>query len=390
MTQPQAVRVGMITENHFPRLGGMEFATHSVAQALNKLPDTKVTLACATMPQVPINFSYPYKVYRPRSFSIFTNYLYRKNIKKMILHENINILHGQMLHGAGLTAVTMSRIFDIPVVISSHGADVQSVPEIGYGARLNDNLRERLQLACHGAGHIITLSTYNRKMALEIGADPEKVSIIPNGVLYEEINAVPATDIRSRYGLDTDDFILITVGRNRPIKRMDLLYQSLSLVSKKTSNVKCLSVGPKENLVRLVRKYGLENSVILTGPIPSDSTGTTTSQPFPDLINIYRGSDLYVSVSYAESFNMSALDALACGTPLLVSKNQGIRDVIIEGETGFTLEKETPENLAEKLLELSRQRSELSRRKNAIRESVLHLTWQNIAKKIREIYSSLL
>jgi glycosyltransferase involved in cell wall biosynthesis len=342
------------------------------------------------MPEVPQNFNYPYRVYRPRSFSILTDYLYRKNIKKMIVYENINILHGQMLHGAGLTAVTMSRIFDIPVVISSHGADVQSVSEIGYGARLNDNLRERLQLACRGADHIITLSTYNREMALAIGADPDKVSIIPNGVLYEEIGEVPVTDIRSKYGLNADDFILITVGRNRPIKRMDLLYQSLSLVNRKISNVKCLSVGPKENLARLVSKYDLENSVILTGPIPADSTETTTSQPFPDLIDLYRGSDLYVSVSYAESFNMSALDALACGTPLLVSKNQGIRDVITEGKTGFTLENETPEGLAQTLISLSRRKNELRDKKEIIRNSVSHLTWDNTAKKLRKIYLSLI
>ena len=108
------------------------------------------------------------------------------------------------------------------------------------------------------------------------------------------------------------------------------------------------------------------------------------------MINFYRGSDLYVFVSYVESFNMSALDALACGTPILISKNQGIRDVIKERETGFILENETPEDLAQALISLSRRKNELRDKKEIIRNSVSHLTWDNAAKKLREIYLSLI
>ncbi len=391
MTQPQAVRVGIITENHFPRLGGMEFATHSLAQALNKLADTYVAVACATMPQFPRNFSYPYTVYRPRSFSILTDYLYRKSIKKMIKGEGINLLHGQMLHGGGRSAVEMGEKYGLPVVVASRGSDIQNVPEIGYGALLNTELKEKIRYTCNNADRIIVLSSINRDILLELGVPNEKITIIPNGVLYDEISKIPFEDARRKYNLPDEDFIIITVGRNRPVKRMDLLYQALALLKQNDkSKIRCISVGPKENLGELVKKFKIEEKVILSGPIESKVVNGFGQPPFPELINLYRAADLYVSVSYVESFNLSALDALACGLPVVVSPKQGIQDVIIEGETGFTLEKETPENLAEKLLELSTQKSELSRRKNTIRESVSHLTWQNIAKKIREIYSSLL
>lgn len=112
--------------------------------------------------------------------------------------------------------------------------------------------------------------------------------------------------------------------------------------------------------------------------------------PFPELINLYRSSDLFVSVSYVESFNLSALDALACGLPVLVTKNQGIRDVILEGETGFVLNQEAPDALAETILALSGQKELLGVRREEITNSVAHLTYDNVAKRLREIYLSLL
>ncbi len=87
---------------------------------------------------------------------------------------------------------------------------------------------------------------------------------------------------------------------------------------------------------------------------------------------------------------MSALDALACGTPILISMKQGIKDVIIEDETGFTLENETPEELAQTLISLSRRKNELRDKKEIIRNSVSHLNWDNAALKLREIYLSLI
>ena len=390
MTQPQAVRVGFITQNHFPRLGGMEFATHFLADALSKLPDTKVAVACSTMREVPKDFPYPYPTYRPKSFSFFTPYLSKKNIVRMIRREGINILHGQNLHGGGRMAVNIAKTLKLPVVIASHGSDVQHIPEINRGARLNPKFKAQIEHSCQHADRIVVLSKMNRDLAREVGAPDDKIAIVPNGTLYEEIGAISYEDVRSKFGIRPEDFVIITVGRNSPIKRMDLLYSALALINKENPQIKCISVGPKNNLIRLVEEYGVENSVVLTGPIPAESTGFLSAPPYQDLINLYRGADLFVSVSFVESFNMSALDALACGVPVLISRNQGIRDVIKERETGFILENETPEDLAELLLRISQRKDELMRLKPVIRKSISHLSWINVAKRLRKIYRSLL
>jgi glycosyltransferase involved in cell wall biosynthesis len=382
------IRVGIITETHFPRIGGMEIATHNLAQSLNKLPDVSTAISCSTMPEIPQNYHYPYKVYRSKSFSILTPILNWKNIENMIKKEKINILHGLMFHGGGATAIKIGKKFNLPVIVQSHGSDVQVVPEINYGASLNPKIANKINNVIQHADKIIAISNINKEMILARGGTEEKISVIPNGIQHEEIGTIPFEDIRSRYNLTPNDFTLLTVGRNRPIKRMELLFQAIALIKDKNPHIKCICVGPKADLSQMVQTYHLEQNIILTGSIPQQST--INNPPFPELINLYRNSNLYVSVSYREACSLSALDALSTGTPVLVGKKHGIRDAIIEGKTGFTLQQETPEDLAEMLQIISTQKQQLETQRNNIRNSVSHLTWDNIAKQLRDMYLSLI
>ncbi len=63
----EKIHVGLLTANHYPRLGGMEFAMHFLAEALNNIPNTHISVACSTLPEVPKNFPYPYNIYRAKS-----------------------------------------------------------------------------------------------------------------------------------------------------------------------------------------------------------------------------------------------------------------------------------------------------------------------------------
>lgn len=389
MKSNHKVRAGIIVHNHFPRLGGMEYCTYFLAHSLNKLPDVKACVACADMPGIPRNFPYPYKVYRPRSFSLLTRFLYQQNVKRMIHIEKINILHGMMLHGGGKIAVDIGRKRGLPVVVQSHGSDVQAVSEIMYGAPLYPEGLASVQFSIKNSERIIALSSLMKEKIIELGGKPEKIDIIPNGFPQEEINSIPYVNLRKKYGLEDEDFVLVSAGRNRPVKRMKLLFEALRLLKKDTNKVKCICVGPRENLSELIKRFDVVDMVYLTGQIPQANEVIQRFPPYKELINLYRSANLFISVSYVEAFGSAQLEALACGTPVLVTKNQGIRDVIIEVETGFTLQEETPERLAETLLQLMQKKDELSKRREYIKNSVSHLSWNKIADRMREVYLSL-
>ena len=69
------LNIGLITDSHYPRLGGMEHEDHWLASAFRQIGGTKIAVACSTMPEVPRDFPYSYPVYRHRSFSFLTPWL---------------------------------------------------------------------------------------------------------------------------------------------------------------------------------------------------------------------------------------------------------------------------------------------------------------------------
>ncbi|MBC3845172.1 glycosyltransferase family 4 protein [Winogradskyella echinorum] len=382
------INVGVITGNHYPRLGGMEIAVHNLVKKMQPINGVSTAVACSTMPEISKSFQYPYPCYRAKSFSFLTPYLFKINQIKMIRENNINILHGPMLHGGGFDAVKLSSKLNIPAVVHSRGSDVQMVKEINYGAQLDAKSLEKIKFAIQHSNHIIAVSDINKKNLIELGAQNDKISVIPNGILINEINNIPFQEVRNKYGLSLDDFVLIAVGRNRPIKRMELLFKALSLL-KSYKKIKCLCVGPKENLGVLAKKYNVQDNVIITGKIPLKND-ISQEQPYAELINAYRSANLYISTSYVESFGNAAADALACGIPVVIGQKHGVKDIIIEGKTGWTMPQENENSLAELIISLYQKRESILNDKEKIKESVSHLTWHNIALQTVEVYKSML
>jgi glycosyltransferase involved in cell wall biosynthesis len=377
------VRVGIVTENHYPSLGGMEFSNHLLSRALQRQPGTRVSVASTGPAFLPPGFSYPYRHYRSRSFSVLTPMLRRRNVERMVVKERINVLHGPMLHGGGERALLAASRHRIPVVVSAQGADVQVVPEIGYGARLDPGREARMRDVVARADRILALSRMNRDLLLGMGADPRKVVVVPNGVAHREIGAVPFEDRRATLGLSPYRFVLLTVGRASPVKRTGLLFEALAIARREAPQICCVSVGPRERLKEAARRAGVEDLVLLAGPVAARG-----EPPSPEIVHLCRAADLYASVSHVESFGNAALEALACGTPVLLTPRHGVRDVLAP-DCGFVAEDESPEGIARLLVELASRRRELNERREAIRASVAHLTWDHVAARIREVYLSL-
>lgn len=384
------ISVGIVTHHHFPRLGGMEIYNHMLAAALSSQAGVGVAVACGTMPEIPRTFGYRYPVYRARSLSYLTPYLARRNVDEMIRRERVDILHGATLHGAGVNAVRSGERHRLPTVVQSHGSDVQVVDEIGYGAGRNAEDRSRIRFVLENANAVLAVSTLNRDMILEAGGPPERTHVAPPACAFEAIGAVPFKDLRTALGIDAEDFVIVTVGRNRPIKRLGLLFESLSILKRNGRRIRCLCVGPEEDLSRAAAEHDVGDRIHLVGRVPAPATlHQGISPPFPLLINLYRAADLYVSVSYFESFGLAAMDAIACGTPILVTPRHGVIDVVREGENGYVLQEETADALADRLEALAAMKETLNARRDAVRASVSSHTWTAAAASLASLYRTL-
>jgi D-inositol-3-phosphate glycosyltransferase len=289
-----------------------------------------------------------------------------------------------MLHGGGARALAYGRRHGLPVLAGARGVDVQTVPEIAYGATLDPRQADVVRHVATCADRVVAPSALTRDMLLALGAAPERIAVIPVGVDYEVIRDTPFTDRRAELGLLPEHFVIVTVGRNSAIKRIELLYAALALVRRELPEVRCVSVGPGDGLSGLAERCGVGHLVITPGSVPA-SGEPFSEPPFARLLDYYRSADLYASVSFVESFGAAAADALACGTPVLVGARHGVRDVVDEERSGFVFEGDDPGAVAERIFEAARRRTELAAARPRIAASAAPLSWQRIAVRFRDL-----
>jgi len=208
------------------------------------------------------------------------------------------------------------------------------------------------------------------------GALPEKVGAVPCGVNMELFRPVDKIIARNTLGLK-DEKVLLFVGRIDPLKGIEQLIRAMPLV-KNSGNLRLIVVGGDENskaeleeLNQQAAGLGIGESVTFQGLVRQEQ-----------LPYYYSAADVCVVPSYYESFGLVALEALACGTPVVAADVGDLRNIIRQGETGYVVADNSPEKLAAGIeSQLSRTPSD-AESALAIRASVSRFDWSNIAEKV--------
>jgi len=101
---------------------------------------------------------------------------------------------------------------------------------------------------------------------------------------------------------------------------------------------------------------------------------------------VYSSADLYIQPSLVEPYGIAVLEAAACGKPAICSDVGGMRDTVVDGETGFLVPPADPEALAQKILLLTGNRQRLDRMGIAARNRVeAQFDWPGIARQYQDI-----
>jgi D-inositol-3-phosphate glycosyltransferase len=184
---------------------------------------------------------------------------------------------------------------------------------------------------------------------------------------------------------------LLYVGRIEPLKRIDVLINAIAIMREQGIRV-CLSVIGGEacddsevisaemaRLQAVREESGMDDMIFFLGRKSQDT-----------LPYYYSASEAVVVPSHYESFGMVALEAMACGTPVVASQVGGLAFLIRDGETGFTFPVDDPQELADRLTTLLRN-PELSRRmgEQAARFA-RDYGWERIATRILSVYQQVL
>jgi len=233
------------------------------------------------------------------------------------------------------------------------------------------------------ADKIVAVSNATKNYVLSLGADPEKTEVLHNGVDLNRFKPFTAIkdEMRKHLGIPKDASIVITVRRLVYKNGIDTLIESAKIAAKKNPRIVFLVVGKGPDLLQIqekIRQLGIEKNFRLTGFISDEKL------PF-----YYNAADFFALPSKSgEGLPLVALEAMACGLPMIATNVGGISEVIIENY-GKLVPPDNPAFLAEAILEFSNR--DLSALTKDLRTTVEQkYSWDKNVEKLVEIYEELI
>lgn len=256
------------------------------------------------------------------------------NLYRSIKEEKVDILHSFMF-----TSNTWGRIcgvlLKIPVIIASERS--MDLWKKWYHFKIDKILGNFTK-------KIICVSEEVKNYYLKRTELPEsKFAVIENGVNLEEIERVEyREELREEFGIEEEDFVILTGGRLCKEKSIDVLLSVVPEIRKEIKNLKILIVGEgeeKRNLVEIVKKLKIENSVFFTGFRK-------------DIFSIIKISDIVVLTSKWEGMPNLILEGMALKKAVISTDIGGSKEIIEDGVNGLLLKYGDKKAFVDKILYL--------------------------------------
>lgn len=222
-------------------------------------------------------------------------------------------------------------------------------------------------------------------------ADVRKLIIIPPGVDTCHFYSIPADEAKQFIGLKPENRMILFVGRIEPLKGVDTLIRAMSCldegVTSRERPVHLAIIGgepnaePKDMSVEMTRLQKMCDDLCMGGMVVFLGKRAQDTLPY-----YYSAAEVLVMPSLYESFGMVALEAMACGTPVIASEVGGLGYLVQNGETGYTIPDSDPEALCDKLSKLLGDADLRYQMGHNAAEYASHYAWEKIVRQIVDVY----
>jgi len=220
------------------------------------------------------------------------------------------------------------------------------------------------------------------------GADPRRVAVVNPGVDLDVFAPGDRVAARARLGLPQGAPVLMFAGRIQPLKAPDILLRlAAELLSRDPARYRDLLVvivgGPSgtglaepHQLTRLARRLGIADRTRFVKPVGQAA-----------LADWYRAADIALVPSYNESFGLVAVEAQACGTPVVAARVGGLATAVAHGESGLLVDGHNPADYATACAGLLEQPEALLRMRGGARRHAAQFGWGATADLTLGVYS---
>src|SRR5437867_1401231 len=237
---------------------------------------------------------------------------------------------------SGAVGHRLKHELDLPLVATFHTLD-RVKAEAGVGDDPETRAGVEGEIVRCADLMIAATDDERRQLVTLYGAQEDRIEVVPPGVDHRVFVPGDRAAARRTLGLDPEARVLLYVGRIQPLKGADLAVRALAELD---DDVSLLVVGGPSGtngaaqvvaLRKLVADLGLEHRVRFVSP-----------QPHDQLVAYYQAADVCLVPSRTESFGLVALEAAACGTPVVAAAVGGLRSIVEDGGTGFLVEDRDP------------------------------------------------
>jgi len=310
-------------------------------------------------------------------------------------------IHYDLIHShywmSGIAAETLKQKWNVPVLQMFHTLGIMKNQIAQSPEEMEGNYRISGEKQVMAAADKIIAATPAEKEQLEklYRVDSARIVTIPPGVETARFYPINADEAKEAIELTCKKRMLLFVGRIEPLKGLQNLIRALATIREQghcTRDCYCLVViggepdSSPENMSAEMRKVkklcsdlGMDDLVLFLGKRAQET-----------LPYYYSAADMLIMPSYYESFGMVALEAMACGTPVIASQVGGLPYLVQDGKTGFVVPGGDPNALVEPLNRLMNDEALREKMGSEAAEYARKYSWDLIAEQITHVYKDLL
>ncbi|MBX3437998.1 MAG: glycosyltransferase [Planctomycetaceae bacterium] len=316
-------------------------------------------------------FALPPKIggyFQPRLMEPFV----RRCIDRIRREFPFDLIDSHWVFPYGVLAMSLGRRYGTPVVMTGRGEDMRCFPEYPViGPQIRRALRSHAQF--------IAVSREIGELMRAQGADPDRVTVIPNGIDCAKFTPVDQAEARRRLGLPSEGPLVVSVGECLELKGFHILVDAISELSDRWPNLQAVIVGRPGRFGRdftgvikqRIAQHRLEERVRLVG-----------GRPHEELRLWYSAADVFALLSSREGSPNVLLEALACGTPAVATGVGGILEVLAAPHLGLVLPERTAAATADGLNRALTRHWDRA----AIRHTMEEQSWQRTAESVSGVF----
>jgi glycosyltransferase involved in cell wall biosynthesis len=373
------MKICLYTSTAAPKRGGQEAVVDELASQFVRRGHQVVVLAPQPRrPLKPDDRGYPYRVVRhPRFYS--TRWVvdwYRWFLLRLFHRERFDVIHCHGIHPPGYIAASCRENMSIPIVMTYHGYELEeSSPRLARA-----HVRRRCEVALAGADGLVAISEMVEESYRRVWPGASLIERIPNGVDLAAGAALQSRPAGLDRGVVSGKYLLF-LGRLKHQKGVDCLIRALALIAdSQAPQLVIAGQGDEQaSLAALVRELKLEDKVSFVGWVDGAVKAYLLQNAICTVIPSRR----------PETFGLVVVESYAAGRPVIVSAVAGLKELVVENETGMLVEPESVSGWAEAIRQLFNpaRRAEQMGTKAKLRAQ--RYCWDRVAERHVELYSAL-